>query len=148
MIRVGVKGVIVHEGQVLLVKYKNRSGVHYNFPGGGIERGESIEAGLIREVREETGAKVLVKRLLLVGEYEPRQHNFEYGRIHKLSLYFLCELKPGKKIKKPKKPDSNQVGEEWFPIDALPDTLIPSYHDQVMASLNGRPPENPFTSQP
>jgi ADP-ribose pyrophosphatase YjhB (NUDIX family) len=147
MIRVGAKAVIVKKDKVLLIKYKNGSGVHYNFPGGGIERGESIEDGLAREVLEETGAQVDVKKLLLVGEYEPGQHKRKYGRTHKLTLYFLCKIRKGTKVKSAKKPDSKQVDEVWFPIDKLPKSLLPRYHDLVISAMNGREEHDPFTTR-
>lgn len=51
---VGVKGVIVVDGRVLLLKRENRwSGVFWDVPGGRMEGGEEIEETLRRELREE-----------------------------------------------------------------------------------------------
>ena len=73
-IRVGAKAIIVRDGQVLLVRYQDETGNHYNFPGGGIDKGESIRKGLRREVFEETNLRVKVGRLLLVAEYRSKKH--------------------------------------------------------------------------
>src|SRR6476620_2328130 len=51
--------------QWLLTKHKERG---WEFPGGKREPGETIEEAAIREVEEETGAKL--KTLHFIGEYE------------------------------------------------------------------------------
>ena len=53
--------VIVHEGLVLLVKrrYEPLAG-RWSLPGGTLELGETLEAGLAREMQEETGLNVRV----------------------------------------------------------------------------------------
>ena len=58
---VGVGAVIVHDGQVLIVKrrYEPLAG-RWSLPGGTVELGETLEAGVIREMREETGLDVEV----------------------------------------------------------------------------------------
>ena len=50
--RIAVRGVIYKKDKLLLV-HSNRG--YYKFPGGGVEKEESLEEGLIREIREETG---------------------------------------------------------------------------------------------
>jgi 8-oxo-dGTP diphosphatase len=51
---VGVKGAIVSDGRVLLLKRANWwSGVSWDVPGGRMEGGEDIEETLRRELREE-----------------------------------------------------------------------------------------------
>ncbi|MSO46430.1 MAG: NUDIX domain-containing protein [Acidobacteria bacterium] len=58
---VGVGAVIVQDGQVLLVKrrYEPLAG-RWSLPGGTLELGETLEAGLAREMQEETGLDVRV----------------------------------------------------------------------------------------
>ena len=58
---VGVGAVIVQDGRVLLVKrrYEPLAG-RWSLPGGTLELGETLEAGLAREVHEETGFDVHV----------------------------------------------------------------------------------------
>ena len=58
---VGVGAVIVRDGHVVLIKrkYEPLAG-HWSLPGGTLELGESLEAGVAREIREETGLDVEV----------------------------------------------------------------------------------------
>lgn len=62
-----VKGILVRQGQVLLVRrsMQDISGPGlWEFPGGKIDFGETPEAALVREVWEETGLRVEAGPLL------------------------------------------------------------------------------------
>ena len=58
---VGVGAVIVQDGKVLVVKrkYEPLAG-RWSLPGGTLELGETLEEGVAREMREETGLEVEV----------------------------------------------------------------------------------------
>ncbi len=60
--RPSVYGIILHERQMLLAQA--RSTRKYVLPGGGIEKGEPVDAALKREVWEETGVQVEVGEFL------------------------------------------------------------------------------------
>jgi 8-oxo-dGTP diphosphatase len=79
---VGVGAVIVHEGRVVLIKrkYEPLAG-QWSLPGGTLELAESLEAGVAREMREETGLEVEVgpvievfDRILLDMDSRVRYH--------------------------------------------------------------------------
>ncbi len=53
--RVTIKGICRKEGKTLFIKRPNGS---IELPGGGLEFGENIQHGLIREVKEELGLTV------------------------------------------------------------------------------------------
>lgn len=59
--RPAVYGVIIRDDKVLLAKEWDG----YDFPGGGVKLGETIEEALVREVKEETGFDVIVGKILL-----------------------------------------------------------------------------------
>jgi ADP-ribose pyrophosphatase YjhB (NUDIX family) len=66
---IGVGGVVIENGRALLI----RRGCEplrgqWSIPGGVLELGETIEAGVARELREETGLEVRVVELIEVFE--------------------------------------------------------------------------------
>ena len=66
--RIRLTGILVEDGKILLVKEVLRERSRWNLPGGSLELGETIEAGLTRELREETGLQVRVEELLYVTD--------------------------------------------------------------------------------
>jgi ADP-ribose pyrophosphatase YjhB (NUDIX family) len=90
----GVGAVVVHESRVLLVRRGSEPlKGHWTLPGGVLELGESVVAGVAREVREETG--LVVEPLELV-ELIDRIHR-EVGRIryHYVIADYLCRITGG-----------------------------------------------------
>lgn len=74
-------GVLVRNNKILVQRDKN--GNEYALPGGHIKIGETLENGLIREYREETGVDINIKRLLwseeCFWEYKGKQaHNIAF----------------------------------------------------------------------
>ena len=83
-------GAIVFRGPLYLLLHY-RSG-HWDFPKGGIEKGEETEETIRREVREETG----ITDLEFIPEFKKTIH-FVYQRegrlINKWVAYFLAETR-------------------------------------------------------
>lgn len=71
--RVAVRAIIEHDGKLLLVKLKAYSGAldgdYWCTIGGGLDPGESLEDGLVREVIEETAIKPDIGKLLYVQQF-------------------------------------------------------------------------------
>ncbi len=55
LVRKAVRAIVL-KGESILLLYTKRYN-DYSFPGGGLDEGESLTTGLIRELKEETGAK-------------------------------------------------------------------------------------------
>ena len=64
---VGVGGLLIHEGQVLLVQRAHDPGKgRWTIPGGYVEEDEEPDKALEREVMEETGLKVRARGILAI----------------------------------------------------------------------------------
>jgi 8-oxo-dGTP diphosphatase len=92
---VGVGAVIVDGDRVLLVKraHEPLKG-EWSLPGGAVEVGESLEAALIREVREETCLDVTVGPVVEVLDRIGRDaaNRVEY---HFVIIDYLCRVSGG-----------------------------------------------------
>lgn len=89
---VGVGAVVLHEGNVLLVRRGREpmSGA-WSLPGGALHVGETLAEGVAREVLEETGLHVTARRMLGTLDRILRD---EAGlvRFHYVLVDWLCEL--------------------------------------------------------
>ncbi len=119
--RINVAGVILRNNKLLLAEYNDASGIHYNFPGGGVHLGETLHDAVKREVWEETGARVTVGKLMAVWEYIPPEDD-PYGNVHKIGHLFNCELVADSEPNMPEQPDPSQVGIRWVSLEKL-DTI-------------------------
>jgi 8-oxo-dGTP diphosphatase len=92
---VGVGAVIIHEGRVLIVQraYEPRKG-DWTVPGGVLEVGETLRAGVEREVLEETGYVVKAGDVVDVFENIWPDANGK-TEFHFVLIDFLCELISG-----------------------------------------------------
>jgi 8-oxo-dGTP diphosphatase len=62
--RIGAYGILINEQeQILMVRDKSMQ-FHWNLPGGGVRRGETMQEALRREFVEETGLEVEVGQIL------------------------------------------------------------------------------------
>ena len=92
---VGVGAVIVDGDRVLLVKraHEPLKG-EWSLPGGAVEVGESLEAALVREVREETCLDVTVGPVVEVLDRIARDAN-DRVEYHFVIVDYLCRVAGG-----------------------------------------------------
>jgi 8-oxo-dGTP diphosphatase len=140
-IRVAVSGVVLRDGEVLQVEFDDESGLHYNFPGGGVNAGETLEQALHREIEEETALRVTVDRLLLVLEsVDSRNTNLVNGRLtpwNELRFFFLCTPVDGSEARLPDHPDANETAVRWFLLEQLSQiNVLPQIGRELMERLN------------
>jgi 8-oxo-dGTP diphosphatase len=91
---VGIGAVIVDNGRVLLVQ-RGREPLkgHWTLPGGLLEVGESLTAGVVREVREETGLEVEPVELVELVDRIHRED--DRVRYHYVIADYLCRVAGG-----------------------------------------------------
>ncbi len=101
---VGVGGVLIEDGRVVLIRRGTEPlRGEWSIPGGTLELGESLEAGVEREMLEETGLQVRVIELIEVfdrvfyadgesGKLSPAPSgNNTRPRYHYVIADYLCE---------------------------------------------------------
>lgn len=111
---VGVGGIVVHRNQILLV----RRGTEplkgkWSVPGGMLELGESLAAGVRREVREETGLDVDPVAAVETVERITRQRR--RVKYHYVVVDYACRLKKGRL-----RPASDVLDARWVRREDLP----------------------------
>lgn len=110
---IGVAVIVVREGRVLLGKRKNSHGSGtWQFPGGHLEYGESIEECARRELQEETGLTIDELRM---GPFT--NDFFEKERKHYVTLFVIADQARG--TPRVMEPDKCERW-DWFPWNQLP----------------------------
>ncbi len=88
-------------------------------PGGHQEPGEALDQAVIREVYEETAAKVSVLDLVLVYEHIYPSKKEQRVVTHSIEFAFLCSIEGHYKSEMGKHPDHHQVAVEWIDVSSL-----------------------------
>lgn len=96
-------------------------------PGGGIEKNETPEETVIREIFEETGFTVEIKRL--VGVYIPM------NKLTKHTHVYECVILSGSAIISP---ETRAV--QFFKLNALPKLIPPPYREWIAEAAAIAPP--------
>lgn len=118
---VSVAAAIFDDSSENVLLIKRRDNGRWEPPGGVLEVDESIEDGLRREVREETGAEIAVGPL--TGVYKNMSLSI-------VALVFRCHATaaPGGQSS-----EASEVA--WTPVSDVPDLLLPAYACRVLDAL-------------
>jgi ADP-ribose pyrophosphatase YjhB (NUDIX family) len=126
-----VSAVILDARRGLLLQQRADGG-QWGLPGGSVEIGESVLEATAREVREETGLRVAVGRL--VGVYsDPRLQVVRYpdGRVwHYVNLCFECAVRGGEL-----QTCDETLDLKFFSPRRLPGTLLPNHRVRIRDAL-------------
>ncbi len=126
----GVRGLVRDgESRVLLLKHTYTSGWH--MPGGGVERGETAETALAREMVEEAGVELTARpRLRSIHSSEV---NFRGDHI----LFF--EVTAWRAVQATSRGEIQTV--KWFAPDDLPADITSGTQRRIAETLMETPPD-------
>ena len=121
----GVRLMLIQDGAILLIRHSYQD--DWNFPGGGVKRGESLREAALREAREEVGALVLDEPWLQ-GIYT----NFQGGKSDHVALF----VSESYSLETPS--DRWEIeARALFALDALPAVESGTIHVRVWEYLAG-----------
>lgn len=121
---VSVAGIVVRDdGRVLVIKRDDNG--HWEAPGGVLELDESFEAGVQREVLEETGLAVTVQRL--TGVYKNLTHGI-------VALVYRCRPAGGE-------PHATEEAREirWMTKEEAQSAMVPAFGVRVLDAFEEAP---------
>ena len=120
-------GALIRDGRILMIKHEHDGRVYWTLPGGGVEEGETFETAVVREVHEETGLVVTVRRLLWRsedGEFNEAAFLLDEGERKEASVGSDPELLSHEQMIKEVR---------WFTLKEMADDVQVS---RVISSLN------------
>ncbi|MDB5238485.1 MAG: phosphohydrolase [Candidatus Kaiserbacteria bacterium] len=126
--RPSVYGVIVRDGKVLLSSQWDG----WDFPGGGIEIGESITEAFAREIKEETGLTATPGELLRVGDQFFTHPNTK-AHCHTIVIYYTAKDVSGE-ISTAHLTDEEKLytrAAEWIPVSEIGNLKFYNQEDSV-----------------
>ena len=136
--RAALRHVVLHavverDGALLCVRRAPHlsEGGKWGLPGGFLDRDESLEQGVLRELREETGWAGKVVALLRVNSRPDRP------REDRQNVAFDFVIAPLSRVGEP---DHESTAVEWIPIDRLPplDAMAFDHGDTIRLYLASR----------
>lgn len=129
--RVGVGAVILNEaGEILLVlRGRQPEKDKWSIPGGKVDLYENLEDTAVREIMEEVGLHIQVKRLLCTAEtIDPGRNE------HWISVIFEARAVSGEVSNREEGGAIQEV--RWFPLSRLPENLASFTRPAIQALRN------------
>ena len=127
-IRIRAAGILIKDGQILLVRHEKEGKSYWLIPGGGVDYGESVEKALVREFQEEVGLNIQVGKLVLVHDSIPPNRHRQV-----LNLYFLVTTD---KFELKVTPDAVLRDAAFYPLVDFPDMPVnPDVKKEIMEGI-------------
>jgi 8-oxo-dGTP pyrophosphatase MutT (NUDIX family) len=125
----GAQGVVLTpDDRVLLIRHTYRPGWH--FPGGGVEKNETLRTTLERELQEEAGV-VMTGPAALFSVYA----NFKAFPSDHIGLFVVRDWEQPN----PPKPNAEIAEHGLFPVDALPEGAVAPVQRRLDEILRAAP---------
>ncbi len=109
--KIDVRGAIIRDEKILLVQ--ERSDTCWAMPGGWADVGEIPSDMVSREIREESGFEVSVKKV--IGVYDANRGGRPLELFHAYKIVFLCEITGGEP-----RISNETMAVDFFSLDKLP----------------------------
>ena len=120
----GVRGMVLDgESRVLLVRHTYVKGWH--MPGGGVERGETTEAAMARELVEEAGVRLTAPPVLVSIHSAHAKFKGDHILFYRIDDWAPCAATSRGEIA--------EIG--WFATDALPDGATDGTRGRIAEAL-------------
>ena len=118
--------IIDANDQILIAKRPNKKHLSgfWEFPGGKVEKNESPENALVREVKEELNIDINNKCIAPLTFSE-----FNYEKFHLLLLLYVCRRWEGE----PMSMEKNEI--KWVSVNTLRQYKMPPADDSLIYSL-------------
>ena len=126
---IGVRGLVLNAaGEALLVKHTYVRGWH--MPGGGLERGETAEQALARELVEEAGVRLTARPELVSVHTNHRQFPGDHVLFYRIPAWEPCAAT-----------SRGEIAERaWFALDRLPPDVSEATRRRIDEAQDGAPP--------
>jgi len=122
----GVRAVVTDEaGKVLLIQHTYIKG--WYLPGGGVERGETAETAVIRELAEEAGVRALSRPVLVSAHSNEVLHPGDHVLVYRVESWEPCPSNSAGEI--------HDVG--WFAPEDLPEETTKATRRRIAEALGG-----------
>lgn len=108
--KIDTRAAIFKDGKILLVHEANGT---WALPGGWVDVNVSVEENTIKEVREEAGLDVKVKRVIAVQDRE--KHNLPVYAYKVCKIFMQCEVIGGEFVS-----NIETTGYDYFGLEELP----------------------------
>jgi ADP-ribose pyrophosphatase YjhB (NUDIX family) len=120
--KVDVRGTVIQDGRILLVREIADAG-RWTMPGGWADVNQSPSECVIRELREETGLHVTVRKLAAV--YDRTRQGHPPHPFHVYRLFFICDAIGGAPTAGLETSEVAFFGENEIPQDLSAERILP-----------------------
>jgi len=130
MFRPSIYGLVIKGEKILLCPQWDG----WDYPGGGIDKGETLVEALLREVKEETGITVTIGKLLDVSDNFFQPTFAKEQRWHSIKLYYACRYVSGEITAEGFMPHEREYMKEaqWVPLEGAKNLKFYNHVDNTV----------------
>jgi len=129
-----VYGIVLNSSREILItheRYKNQ--ILTKFVGGGLEKGEGLKDGLIREFEEELGESVELGDLIYVNDFFQQSAFVETDQI--ISVFYIVNPKNFDQFVKRTQIKNDNQNFEWIPLQTVKSDLFSFNIEKTVLTL-------------